>query len=270
MVHGLSLEHVHELVGVLGDPQRAYPVIHLTGTNGKGSTARMITALLVEHGLSVGTYTSPHLQRINERIAWNGQPISDEELAATVTELARPGAAHRRSSRRTSSCSPPPRFQWFADNAVDVAVVEVGLLGRYDATNVVDADVAVVTNVGQRPHRRHGRLAPGDRLGEGGIVKPDSFLVLGETDPELQAVFLAEGPRDAWRREVDFDVRRRPRRGRRAPARPAHARWASSTRSSCRCTGTTRPTTRRARWRRSRPSSTVRSTTTWCRPPSPG
>src|SRR5437588_9270891 len=71
------LDRVAGLVELMGEPQRAYPVVHLTGTNGKGSTARMLTALLVAKGLSVGTYTSPHIERINERIAWNGESISD-------------------------------------------------------------------------------------------------------------------------------------------------------------------------------------------------
>jgi dihydrofolate synthase/folylpolyglutamate synthase len=81
LIHGLSLDHMRSLVSVLGDPQDSFRVIHVTGTNGKGSTARMISALLVEHGLSVGTYSSPHLQKINERISWNGELISDEQFA---------------------------------------------------------------------------------------------------------------------------------------------------------------------------------------------
>src|SRR3954471_10789019 len=81
---GRSLDRMARLVDVLGDPQRAYPVLHLTGTNGKGSTARMLTALLVAKGLSVGTYTSPHLERLNERLAWNGEPISDGALAEVI------------------------------------------------------------------------------------------------------------------------------------------------------------------------------------------
>ena len=150
LIHGLSLDHMQRLVGVLGDPQESFPVIHVTGTNGKGSTARMITALLVEHGLSVGTYSSPHLQRINERISWNAEAISDEQFAAVVTEIARVAPL---------SGITPSYFElltaaallWFAESAVDVAVVEVGLLGRYDATNVCEADVAVITNIVPQP-----------------------------------------------------------------------------------------------------------------------
>jgi dihydrofolate synthase/folylpolyglutamate synthase len=205
LIHGLSLDAMRSLVGVLGDPHTAYPTIHLTGTNGKGSTARMISALLVEHNLSVGSYTSPHLQKVNERLAWNGEPIGDDAFAALVTEMARLGPLSGIEPSYFELLT-AAAFTWFAEIAVDVAVVEVGLLGRYDATNVVDADVAVVTNVG-RDHT--------DGLGDwrrriadekAGIVKPDSLLVLGETAPDLVPTFLAEGPREAWRRGEEFDV----------------------------------------------------------------
>src|SRR4051794_5694016 len=85
---GRRLERTERLAQLLGDPQQSYPVIHLTGTNGKGSTARMITSLLVARGLSVGTYTSPHLERINERIAWNGEPIPDDVLAEAFEAIS--------------------------------------------------------------------------------------------------------------------------------------------------------------------------------------
>jgi dihydrofolate synthase/folylpolyglutamate synthase len=204
-IHGLSLDHIRGVVGVLGDPQDAFKVVHVTGTNGKGSTARMITTLLVEHGLSVGTYASPHLQRVNERIAWNGEPISDDQLAALVTEVARlvPLSGVEPSYFELLTAA---GLLFFAEHAVDVAVVEVGLLGRYDATNVVDADVAVVTNVGRDHTDGRGDWRTAIASEKAGIVKPDSFLVLGERSPELQAVFLAEGPRDAWLRGADFDV----------------------------------------------------------------
>ena len=119
------------MVEVLGDPQRDYPVIHVTGTNGKGSTARMITALLAAHQLSVGTYTSPHLEHVTERIARNLEPIDPDEFAGVLGELASLEDQRFFGERpRTSSCSPPAAFAWFSQVAVDVAVVEVGLLGR--------------------------------------------------------------------------------------------------------------------------------------------
>src|SRR5207253_334702 len=84
----MRLDRIARLVELMGDPQQAYPVIHLTGTNGKGSTARMLTALLTARGLSVGTYTSPHLERVNERLTWNGEAISDAALVEVIQAVA--------------------------------------------------------------------------------------------------------------------------------------------------------------------------------------
>jgi dihydrofolate synthase / folylpolyglutamate synthase len=191
------------LCDVLGDPQHAYPVIHVTGTNGKGSVTRMVAALLRARGLSVGAYTSPHLERINERLTWDGATITDDELGEQIGAVA---AVEDLSGVRPSyfEILTAAAFRWFADLAVDVAVVEVGLLGRYDATNVAHAQVAVVTNVG----RDHTDGGPGWRVAvateKAGIIEPDSTLVLGETDPDIQAVFTAEGPAATWIRDVDF------------------------------------------------------------------
>ena len=202
-IEGLSLDNMHRLMDVLGDPHRSYPTIHITGTNGKGSVARMATALLVESGLTVGTYASPHLERINERIARNGELISDEDLAeaisdvAAVEELAGVDASYFELMTAAA-------FSWFAQVAVDVAVVEVGLLGRFDSTNVIDADVAVVTNVGLDHTDGVGDWRQAVASEKAGIVKPGSFLVLGETDPELGLIFRAEGPRQVWERDIDF------------------------------------------------------------------
>ena len=145
---GLSLDRMRRLVSVLGDPQLAYPVIHITGTNGKGSVARMVTSLLEACGLSVGTYTSPHLEAINERISWNGEAIADDDLAAVIGQVAAveelAGVVPSYFEILTAAA-----FTWFADVAVDVAVIEVGMLGRWDATNVADGAVAVLTNIGR-------------------------------------------------------------------------------------------------------------------------
>ena len=204
-IEGLSLDHMQALVGVLGDPHRAFPVIHITGTNGKGSVARMITALLVESGLSVGTYTSPHLESLNERIAWNGEPIDDDALAEAITDVA--------TIEPLSGVTPSwfelvtaAALAYFALVAVDVAVIEVGLLGRFDATNVVDADVAVITNIGFDHTDGVGDWRAAIAHEKAGIVKPGSFLVLGETDESLRSIFLAQQPRQTWERDVDFGV----------------------------------------------------------------
>jgi dihydrofolate synthase / folylpolyglutamate synthase len=196
---------MQRLVEVLGDPHRAFPVIHITGTNGKGSVARMITALLVESGLSVGTYTSPHLEALNERIAWNGEPIDDAALADAVSDVAAvEGVAGITPS--WFELVTAAALSYFAAVAVDVAVIEVGLLGRFDATNVVDAEVAVITNVGFDHTDGVGDWRSAIASEKAGIVKPGSFLVLGETDEELRSLFLAEQPRQTWERDVDFGV----------------------------------------------------------------
>ena len=205
LIHGLSLDHMRSLVSVLGDPQESFRVIHVTGTNGKGSTARMISALLVEHGLSVGTYSSPHLQRINERICWNGEAISDDQFASVITEIARVAPL---------SGITPSFFElltaaallWFAESAVDVAVIEVGLLGRYDATNVCEADVAVITNIGRDHTDGEGEWEQAIATEKAGIITGSSTLVTGVTDPTLKAIFEAEGPERMYGAEVNFEV----------------------------------------------------------------
>ena len=204
-IEGLSLDTMRRLMHVLGDPHRSFPVIHLTGTNGKGSVARMATSLLVESGLTVGTYASPHLERINERICRNGELIDDGELADAIADVV---AVEELAGVDASwfELMTAAAFRWFAEVAVDVAVVEVGLLGRYDATNVVDADVAVVTNVGLDHTDGVGDWRAHVASEKAGIVKPGSFLVLGETDERLVPIFKAEGPRETWERDVDFGV----------------------------------------------------------------
>src|SRR4051812_38175808 len=204
-IEGLHLEHMLRLTEVLGDPHRAYPVIHITGTNGKGSVARMVTALLVESGLSVGTYTSPHLEALNERISWNGEAIDDDSLAAAIADVAtvEPLAGVTPSWFEIVTAA---ALSWFATVAVDVAVIEVGLLGRFDATNVVDAEVAVITNVGFDHTDGVGDWRSAIAFEKAGIVKPGSFLVLGGTDEHPPSLFLAGHPRQTWERAVDFGV----------------------------------------------------------------
>ena len=129
---------MRRLCHLLGDPERAYPVVHLTGTNGKGSTAPILTRCCSADGLTVGTYTSPNLARVNERMARDGEPIDDEELTEVLEALAalEPMLDERPTRFELLTAA---AFRWFADKAVDVAVVEVGLGGRWDCTNVVAA-----------------------------------------------------------------------------------------------------------------------------------
>ncbi|MBV9284889.1 MAG: bifunctional folylpolyglutamate synthase/dihydrofolate synthase, partial [Acidimicrobiia bacterium] len=194
---------VARLTELMGEPQRTYPVLHLTGTNGKGSTARILTQLLVAKGLSVGTYTSPHLERFNERIAWNGEPISDAafvEIIETVASIERV----MEEAPTVFEILTAAAFRWFADVAVDAGVIEVGLGGRWDATNIADGQVAVVTNVSLDHAETIGPTLADIATEKAGIVKPDSTLVLGEPDPALAEIFRAAGPAEVWERDHDF------------------------------------------------------------------
>ncbi|MGH9038803.1 MAG: bifunctional folylpolyglutamate synthase/dihydrofolate synthase [Acidimicrobiia bacterium] len=207
-----SLDRMRPLVELLGSPQRDFQVVHITGTNGKTTTTNMIACLLAAQGLSVGAYTSPHLEVLNERIAWARgeesaggmpQPIDDDALAEALWAVA---------AVEAMLPAPPSYFEiltaaayrFFADQAVDVAVVEVGMGGTWDATNVADATVAVVTNV-SLDHTEYLGSTRNEIAGEkSGIVKPGSILVLGETDPELEAIFVDRGPARVLVRGQDF------------------------------------------------------------------
>ena len=197
------LDRVRRLMELMGDPQHTYPVIHITGTNGKGSVARMVTALLVARGLRAGTYTSPHLERVNERMAWNGEPIPDDDLGEVIGAVA---------DLEPLLESPPTHFEiltaaafrWFADVAVDVAVIEVGLGGRWDATNVADGQVAVLTNVSLDHAETIGPHLTDIATEKAGIVKPGATFVLAETNPALRAIFEAAGASELWVKGTEF------------------------------------------------------------------
>lgn len=143
-----SVTRIAALMDVLGEPQRSYPSIHITGTNGKTSTARMIEALLGAFDLRTGRYTSPHVQSITERISLDGAPISAERFIETYedikpyVEMVDAQQEYRLSFFEVLTGM---AYAAFADAPVDVAVVEVGMGGSWDATNVIDGDVAVVT-----------------------------------------------------------------------------------------------------------------------------
>ena len=202
---GLSLATMESLCHLLGDPQSAYRVVHVTGTNGKGSVSAMVTALLVAHGLSVGTYTSPHLATVNERIAVNGEPVDDDALAEALTAVAavEPLAEGRPSWFEALTAA---ALGHFAVVGVDVAVVEVGLLGTWDATNVVSADVAVVTNIGADHTDGVGEWRAAVATEKAGIIKASSVVVLGEDDPALTGIFTGRNPAELWLANRDFGV----------------------------------------------------------------
>ena len=195
---GLSLAPMRRLLAALGDPQADYPAVHISGTNGKGSVAALTAALAQAWGMTVGVYTSPHVERINERMTVGGDPVSDAELAELLGHLrlveGHLAADHSDALPSWFELVTAAALRWFADVAVDLAVVEVGKLGRYDATNVVNSRVGVITNIG----RDHTDGRPGWEaavMGEkAGILHSDATAVLGPMDAELVAIAAEESP----------------------------------------------------------------------------
>jgi len=187
-----TLDRIEALCEAMDHPQNAVPVLHITGTNGKSSVARIASSLLGAVGLSVGTFTSPHLETIRERIAHNGAPIGEEDFGALFDQV-KPYVdlvEDRRGERLTYFELLTGMFYlWAADQPVDAAVVEVGLGGRWDATNVAAAPVAVITNIGLD----HTEFMGDDRRSiaaeKAGIVKSDAVVVTGERDPEILTIF---------------------------------------------------------------------------------
>lgn len=206
-----TLERIRAICHVLGDPERAYPVIHVTGTNGKGSTVRMATELLRTKGLKVGTYTSPNLERVNERICIDAEPIADEDFAEVLDSLRRIEETLRGPATRFELLT-AAGFMAFADAAVEVAVVEVGLGGLWDATNVVDPLVAAVTNVSYDHVEILGPTLEDISREKAGILKPGCRPVLGETSERLLAIFEDAASRvgtlEPWLRDRDFACER--------------------------------------------------------------
>jgi len=200
-----STEVIEAFCSAMGDPQHCAPVIHVTGTNGKGSTVQMISRMLSAAGLSVGTYTSPHLEHVNERIRRNGESISDKDFADVVSAVAElePLVGYSPSYFEIMTAA---AFRWFADMAVDVMVIEVGILGRWDATNVVNPTVAVVTNIGMDHNEFAGPTLLDIATEKAGIIKPGCAAVIGETRPELVEVFQNAGAASVIVRGEDFDV----------------------------------------------------------------
>jgi dihydrofolate synthase / folylpolyglutamate synthase len=190
-----SLDRIEAMCAAMNHPEKSLQAIHVTGTNGKTTTARIATSLLAATGLSVGTYTSPHLESIRERIALNGESISDSDFEDLFEHLL-PYLKHVESElgeRLTYfEVLTAMFFLWGAEAALDAAVIEVGLGGRWDATNVVDAPVAVITNVGLDHVGLLGTTKEKIASEKAGIVKDNASLVTAEVGPEASAVIAEE------------------------------------------------------------------------------
>lgn len=210
-----SLDRIQAFTELLGEPQTAYPVVHLTGTNGKTSTARMIETLIRGLGLRTGRFTSPHLQVMNERIVIDGEPLSDEDFVRTFNEVA--PYTHLVDAESDHPLSffetvVGMAFAAFADAPVDVAVVEVGMGGSWDATNVADAQVAVLTPVSVDHAQYLGTTVAEIAREKVGIIKPGSTVIAALQEPDAAAQIVqraAEVGAIVAREGLEFGVRSR-------------------------------------------------------------
>jgi dihydrofolate synthase / folylpolyglutamate synthase len=207
-----TLDRVRRLTDLLGDPQKSYPVIHVTGTNGKTSTARMIDNLLREAGLRTGRFTSPHLETVRERITLDGEPISEERFTEAYAEISPyVDLVDSENEIRLSffEVLTGMAYATFADAPVDVAIVEVGLGGTWDSTNVADGIVAVVTPVAVDHAHLLGDNPVDIAADKGGIIKPGSTAVLAQQSVEVFEVLMrrtAEVGATIAREGIEFGV----------------------------------------------------------------
>ncbi|WP_110239055.1 bifunctional folylpolyglutamate synthase/dihydrofolate synthase [Nocardioides gilvus] len=189
-----SLDRIQAFTDLLGDPQRAYQVIHLTGTNGKTSTARMVDALLRALDLRTGRFTSPHVEKMSERISIDGEPLSDEAFVdafndiAPYTHLVDQMQEHPLSFFETVVGM---AYAAFADAPVDVAVVEVGMGGSWDATNVVEAQVSVIGPISVDHSQYLGDTVLDIAAEKAGIIKPGGRTVIAQQSPEVTELLVA-------------------------------------------------------------------------------
>jgi dihydrofolate synthase / folylpolyglutamate synthase len=180
-----GLGNIRLLMDAVGHPERAFRAIHIAGTNGKGSTACMVASVLTESGYRTGLYTSPHLVRFTERIRINGKQIPTQRLVKYVRHL-RPLIEHTRATFfEATTCI---AFLYFADEGIDVGVIETGLGGRLDATNVLLPDVSVITSIGIEHTEYLGGTIPKIAREKGGIIKRGVPLVLGAVPPDADRV----------------------------------------------------------------------------------
>jgi dihydrofolate synthase/folylpolyglutamate synthase len=190
-----TLERIAALVDVLGSPQLTYPTIHVGGTNGKTTTARMIDSLLFEMGLRTGRFTSPHLESYLERISINGQPIDPKAMIFSYNDIA--AYLDFMDTKFDTPISffeaiTALAFAAFAEHPIDVGVIEVGMGGEWDATNVVNSDVAVIMPIDLDHTEYLGSSIAEIAKTKAGIIKEGSFVVLAQQQPEAAVELLKQ------------------------------------------------------------------------------
>jgi dihydrofolate synthase/folylpolyglutamate synthase len=207
-----TTERIAALVDILGSPQLTYPTIHVGGTNGKTTTSRMIDSLLFAHGLRTGRFTSPHLETYRERIAINGEPIDPKDLIFAYNDIAAYLDLIDTKFKDPISFFESVTalgFVAFAEHPVDVAVIEVGMGGEWDATNVVDADVSVLMPIGFDHMEYLGHTLHEIAATKAGIIKEGGFIVLAQQEPEAAKELIrkaAEVGADVVREGIEYCV----------------------------------------------------------------
>ena len=210
-----SLDRILALVDALGSPHLTYPTIHIAGTNGKTSTARMIDQLLANLGYRVGRYTSPHLESFTERISIKGEPISDLEMIKTYEvihlylDLIDSRQPHPISYFEALTAM---AFVAFAEHPVDIAVIEAGMGGQWDATNVISSQVSVMTPIGLDHMEYLGNTVEAIAQTKAGIFKPESNVVLAAQSAQVAKVLLAQVAKvsaQPFRQGVEFSLKNR-------------------------------------------------------------
>lgn len=207
-----TLDRIAALVDILGSPQLTYPTIHIGGTNGKTTTSRMVDSLLFEMGLRTGRFTSPHLESYLERIAINGQPIDPKALIfsfndiSAYLELMDAKFEHPISFFEAITAL---AFVAFAEHPIDVGVIEVGMGGLWDATNVVDADVSVIMPIGLDHTEYLGETLTEIAQTKAGIIKEGGFVVLAQQEPECAVELIKQAAlvgADIAREGIEYSV----------------------------------------------------------------
>jgi dihydrofolate synthase/folylpolyglutamate synthase len=183
----VGLEHTQKLLEVCGNPQDNFESIHIAGTNGKGSTAAMIASILIKAGYSVGLYTSPHLIRFNERIRVNGVPISDESIVEFMSQY---NSAINEIKSTFFEATTAMTFDYFNKKKVDIAIVETGLGGRLDSTNVIKPKITVITSITADHTEILGDDLETIAFEKGGIIKNGVPLILSSQSKEVKNVLL--------------------------------------------------------------------------------
>ncbi len=185
----LGLENIKKICDYLGNPEKKYKIIHITGTNGKGSTSTIVETVLLEAGYSVGKYTSPHILKFNERIKANGKDITDEDIALSYAKV-KEAVENLGITPTFFEVTTAMMFLYFAEKKVQYAVLEVGMGGRYDATNVADGDICIITNVSLDHTEYLGKNIYDIALEKAGIIKDKSVVIAGDDNEEfLKAIY---------------------------------------------------------------------------------